>query len=301
MICVLGNFVVDLTGRSAHLPVAGETVIGSFFKMGPGGKGANQAVAAKRAGADVTLITRIGQDVFGEFAKENFRKEGLDSELIFEDPSTETGAALIMVDDESQNKILVVPGACAGFTQEELDRAEAAIAKASYFLTQLETNLLAIEQGITMAHEHGVPVVLNTAPIQEIPAGLLAKVTLVTPNEIEAEILTGVKVDTLEDCHRAADWFFDQGVRQVVITLGGRGVYANDGTDSLLLPVHPVKAVDTTGAGDAFNGAMVAALAEGRPFFEAIRFANVAAGLAVTRFGTAPAMAYREEILEAFS
>jgi ribokinase len=295
-ICVLGSFVVDLTSRAPHLPVEGETVIGTVFKMGPGGKGSNQAVAAARSGGKVKLITKVGNDVFGSVAIDNFKKEGLFSDLIFVDNEIETGTALIMVNDNSANSILVVPGACNHIQPDEMKLTEATIASAAIFLTQLETNLSAIIQGIDTAHANGVPVVLNTAPIQQIPDELLAKVDIVTPNEIEAQILTGIEIKTIEDCNLAAEYFFSKGVKKVVITLGKNGVYANDSARHCLMPVYKVKAVDTTGAGDAFSGSFVTALAEGQDFFEAVKFGNVSAGLAVTRFGTAPAMAYRDEI-----
>jgi ribokinase len=295
-ICVLGSFVVDLTSRAPHLPVKGETIIGSMFKMGPGGKGANQAVAARRAGGDVQLITKVGRDVFGEIACDNFRKEDLYSDLIFMDDELETGTALIMVDDESANSILVVPGACNNITATEIEQARPVIEQSSILLTQLEINLDATRKAIEIAHAQGVTVVLNTAPVQPVDDDLLAKVDIVTPNEIEAQIMTGIEIRTIEDCRAAADYYFRKGVKKVIITWGKQGVYANDGQQERHFPIIQVKAVDTTGAGDAFSGGFVVALAEGRDFFTAAEFGNVVAGLAVTRFGTAPAMPYREEI-----
>jgi len=295
-ICVLGSFVVDLTSRAPHLPVKGETIIGSMFKMGPGGKGANQAVAARRAGGDVKLITKVGRDVFGEIACDNFRKENLYSDLIFMDEQLETGTALIMVDAESANSILVVPGACNNITTAEIERARPVIESSSILLTQLEINLDATRQAIEIAHAKGVTVVLNTAPVQPVDDDLLAKVDIVTPNEIEAQIMTGIEIKTLEDCRAAADYYFRKGVKKVIITWGKQGVYAHDGKQDRHFPVIKVQAVDTTGAGDAFSGGFVVALAEGRDFFAAAEFGNVVAGLAVTRFGTAPAMPFRDEI-----
>lgn len=295
-ICVLGSFVVDLTSRAPHLPVQGETIIGSMFKMGPGGKGANQAVAAQRAGGDVKLITKVGRDVFGEIACENFRKENLFSDLIFIDEQLETGTALIMVDDESANSILVVPGACNNITAAEIELARPVIESASILLTQLEINLDATRKAIEIAHAKGVTVVLNTAPVQPVDDELLAMVDIVTPNEIEAQIMTGIEIKSLDDCRAAADYYFSKGIKKVIITWGKQGVYAHDGMQERHFPVIKVQAVDTTGAGDAFSGGFVVALAEGRDFFAAAEFGNVVAGLAVTRFGTAPAMPYRDEI-----
>ncbi len=295
-ICVLGSFVIDLTSRAPHLPVRGETVIGSMFKMGPGGKGANQAVAAKRAGGAVTLITKVGRDVFGEVAIRNFQQEGLFSEYIFQDEAIETGTALIMVDDASANSILVVPGACNNILPAEIEKARLVIEGAGILLAQLEINLPATRQAIEYAHARGVTVVLNTAPVQPVDDDLLAMVDIVTPNEVEAQILTGIPIRTLADCRAAAGYFFRKGVRQVVITWGKNGVYAHDGRREAHIPIAPVEAIDTTGAGDAFNGGLVTALAEGRDFFQAAVFGSIVAGLSVTRFGTAPAMPHRDEI-----
>lgn len=298
-ICVLGSFVVDLMSRTPHLPVKGETVIGTLFQMGPGGKGSNQGVAAKRAGGDVTMITKVGRDVFGEVAIRNFRQEGLYSDLIFLDDEKETGTALIMVDDDSANKIVVVPGACSHILPDEIEQARSAIEGASIFLTQLEINMAAIRQAIGIAHAKGVTVVLNTAPVQPVEDDLLAMVDIVTPNEVEASSLTGVSVTRVEDCREAAEHFFAKGVKKVVITLGDKGVYAHDGIRDALFPIIPVQAVDTTGAGDAFSGGFAVALAEGQDFFEAVIFGSIAAGLSVTRVGTAIAMPLREEIDQA--
>jgi ribokinase len=295
-ICVMGSFVVDLTSRAPHLPVKGETVMGSMFKLGPGGKGANQGVAAKRAGGDVTMVTKVGRDVFGDVAMNNFKKEGIYSKYIFEDDKLETGTALIMVDDEGSNSILVVPGACANITQEEIESCRPLLQEAAIMLTQLEVNMDATERMVALAHELGVLVILNTAPVQPVKDEMLAKVDIVTPNEVEAGILTGIAVTDIDSAREAAKSFFAKGVKRVVITLGEKGVYCNDGQREALIPVLPVSVVDTTGAGDAFSGAFATALAEGKGFFEAAVFGNVAAGLAVSRFGTAVAMAQRAEI-----
>ena len=295
-ICVLGSFVVDLTSRAPHLPVKGETVIGSMFKMGPGGKGSNQGVAAKRAGGEMTMITKVGKDVFGDVANNNFRQEGMYSEFIFQDDEKETGTALIMVDDESANSILVVPGACYNILPEEIERARPVIEDSAILLTQLEINMPATEAAIRIAHEKGVTVVLNTAPVQPVSDELLSMVDIVTPNEVEAALLTGIPIHSIEDCRAAADVFFGKGVKKVVITWGKNGVYANDGKREVKVPISPVKAIDTTGAGDAFNGGFVVALAEGQDFFRSVVFGSVVAGLSVTKFGTAPSMPFRAEV-----
>lgn len=297
-VCVFGSFVVDLTGRAPHLPVKGETVIGTSFQMGPGGKGSNQAVAASRSGADAVMVTKIGDDTFGTLARDNFKKEHLDSEYIFVDKELSTGTALIMVDEQASNSILVVSGACGNILPEEVNCCAALLEESDYLLTQLEVNMPATEQMIRMAHEKGVKVILNTAPVQSVSDEILSMVDIVTPNEVEASIITGVPIHSMEDCPKAARYFFDKGVKQVIITCGDQGVYCHDGVQDAVISVLPVKAIDTTGAGDAFNGGFVTALWEGKDFFEAAVFGSVTAGIAVTRPGTAVAMPHRREIDE---
>ena len=296
-ITVLGSFVVDLTGRAPHLPVTGETVKGSTFKMGPGGKGSNQAVAAQRAGAEITLITKVGRDTFGKVALDNFKRENMDTKFIFEDKNHETGAALIMVDENtSENKILVLPGACEHITDENVEFARESIENAEVFLTQLEINMEAIEKAIDIAYTKGVITVLNPAPVQPLTDDFLKKIHIITPNEVEASILTGIKIETDEDVRKASEVFLSKGVKNVIITLGGKGVYARTINEEKFIPAIDVKPVDTTGAGDAFNGGFVTALAEGKSFFQAAAFGNVVGALSVTKLGTAPSMPYRDEI-----
>lgn len=301
-ITVLGSFVVDLTGRAPHLPVTGETVKGSTFKMGPGGKGSNQGVAAQRAGADVTMITKVGKDTFGKLALDNFENENMDTRFIFIDESHETGAALIMVDENtSDNKILVLSGACEHITDEDVESARQNIENADVFLTQLETNMDSIVKAIDIAHTKGVTTVLNPAPVQPVSDDLLKKVDIIIPNEVEASILTGVKIETDDDVRKAAGVFLSKGIKKVVITLGSKGVYACTEEAGKFVPPIPVKAIDTTGAGDAFSGGFVTAIAEGKDFFEAVKFGNVVGALSVTKLGTAPSMPYRNEIDNIFS
>lgn len=300
-IVVFGSFVVDLTSRSKGLPLPGQTLLGSSFKMGAGGKGSNQAVAAHRAGADVTLVTKIGQDVFGQVALDFYEKEGMDTRYILKDETRETGAALIMVDEVSaQNEIVVISGACGHITPQDVERVKPLIQGANLLLLQLEVNFDALYSVIDIAHRAGVRIVLNPAPAAEIPDEVLVKVDVITPNETEAEALTGIKIKTQEDAARAAEAFFQKGVGQVVITLGHMGAFASDGQRSELLPRLPVDAVDTTGAGDAFNGGFVMALDRGFDLFTALRYGNVTGALSVTRPGTAPSMPSRAEIDEMY-
>jgi len=296
-IVVFGSFVVDLTSRSEGLPVPGQTILGSSFKMGPGGKGSNQAVAAHRAGADVTLVTKVGKDVFGKVALDFYKGEGMNTDYILEDEARETGVALILVDEKSaQNEIVVVPAACSNITMDEVEKCRGLIENASILLLQHEINFDAQYKVIDIAHKAGVKIVLNPAPACEVPEEILAKIDIVTPNETEAQVLTGVEVKTLEDAQKAAKVFIEKGVKNVVITMGSLGAFATDGVKSELVPRLSVNAIDTTGAGDAFNGGFVMALSEGRDLFEALRYGNATGALSVTKLGTAPAMPRREEI-----
>ena len=296
-IVVFGSFVVDLTSRSAGLPVPGQTILGSSFKMGPGGKGSNQAVAAHRAGANVTLVTKVGKDVFGKVATDFYKSEGMNVDYILEDDARETGVALILVDENSaQNEIVVVPAACSNITMAEVEKCRSLIENASILLLQHEINFDAQYAVIDIAHKAGVKIVLNPAPATEVPDEILKKIDIVTPNETEAQVLTGVEVKKLEDAQKAAKVFLDKGVKNVVITMGSLGAFATDGEKSELLPRLSVNAIDTTGAGDAFNGGFVMALSEGKDLFEALRYGNATGALSVTKLGTAPAMPCRAEI-----
>ncbi len=296
-VTVFGSFVVDLMGRTPHLPVPGETVKGSMFKMGPGGKGFNQGVAAHKAGADVTMVTKLGKDSFANVALDAMKELNMKQDYVFVTEEAETGCALILVDENtSQNEIVVLLGACNTITDDEVDSLTNILKDSEYLLTQLETNVSATNRVIDIAHKNHTKVILNTAPVQPIEDEVLKKVYLITPNEVEAEILTGIPVDSKENADKAADWFFEKGVENVLITLGGRGVYIATNEKREIIPAYHVEAIDTTGAGDAFNGGLVAALAEGKNLWEAAAFANALAAIAVQRLGTTPAMPTREEI-----
>ncbi len=296
-VTVFGSFALDLASRAGHLPKPAETVIGSSFEMGPGGKGSNQGVAAHRAGANLCMITKIGDDVFGKVALDFYKSEGMNTDFIFIDKQKETGTALIMVDENSgQNQILVVPGACANLTDEDLEKARPAIESSKIILLQLEVNLEANWKAIDMASKSGVRVVLNTAPARTVPDEILAKVDILTPNEVEASVLSGVEVITPDDAKRAADVLQAKGVNEIIITLGKQGAFVRSENRDVVIPRRVVTAVDTTGAGDAFNGAFVTALAEGMDTIAAAEFANAAGALSVTKIGTARAMPYRKDI-----
>ena len=299
-IVVFGSFVVDLMGRGPHLPVPGETVKSGFFKMGAGGKGFNQGVAAHKSGGDVTMIKKLGKDTFAEIALGTMRELGMDTSRVIQTEEYATGVALIEVDENSgQNAIMVIPSACDRISDAEVAALKEVIEGADILLTQLETNMSSIRGVIDMAYAAGKTIILNTAPVQPVEDALLSKVTIVTPNEVEASILTGVKVVDEQSAAQAADWFFQRGVKKVVITMGGMGAYVADGTRAELTPAFRVNAIDTTGAGDAYNGGFVTALSEGNDIFAAARFAAATAALSVQKMGTTPSMPTREEI-EAF-
>ena len=298
-ITVMGSFIVDLMARAPHLPEHGETVKGSHFQMGPGGKGSNQGVAASRSGASVTMITKIGTDPFAQIAMESFQREGMDMRFILRDERYPTGTALIMVDENtSENQIVVTIGACEHISPKEIESARAQIEGSRVLLTQLETNFDAVENVVNIAHAKGVKVILNPAPAppKPLPDSLLAKIDIITPNETEASILTGIKVADMDDAKKAARALKAKGIENVIITMGSKGALVL--TDSTEYVVDPIKVtvVDTTGAGDAFNGGLATALAEGLDIAEAVRFANATGALSVTKLGTAPAMPYRNEI-----
>ena len=262
---VFGSFVVDLMARSPRLPVPGETVKGSVFKMGPGGKGFNQGVAAHKAGADVTMISKVGRDSFGEVAFNTMRELQMDTSHMFVTDDTETGCALILVDEKtSQNEIIIVPGACSTITEEEVKNIEAVLKEAEYVLLQLEVNQEANELVAELACKHGCKVIVNTAPYAPVTDEFLSKAYMVTPNEVEAEEITGVPVKDLESAKKAAAYFYDRGVKEVLITLGSRGVFVSSGGREEIIPCFKVEAVDTTGAGDAFNGGLLKAGIYGR-------------------------------------
>jgi ribokinase len=301
-VVVFGSFVVDLMARIPHLPVPGETVKGPMFKMGPGGKGFNQGAAAHKAGADVTMVTKIGKDSFGDIALHTMDELGMTKEHVFISEEDKTGIALILVDENtSQNEIAIVSGACGTITEKDTNSVKELIRESEYILLQLEVNQDANERIAEYACENGVKVIINTAPYSKISDEFLSKAYMVTPNEVEAEALTGIKVEDLESAKKAATIFKKKGVKKVLITLGEKGVFISDDDKDEILPAFHVNAVDTTGAGDAFNGGFITALAEGKDEWEAAKFANAAAALSVQKLGTTPSMPARKEIDEFLS
>lgn len=296
-VTIVGSFNMDLAVRTPHIPVAGETILGGGFKTGPGGKGANQAVAAARLGAETAMLVKLGKDVFGDIAEQNLRREGVSPELILRSEESHTGVAFIIVEDSGENTIVVAGGTNFLLSVADAERARAAIQQAGVMLAQLEIPLETVAQAVRIAHEAGVKVILNPAPGQTLANELLSLVDVLTPNETEAQLITGLPVTNLEEAEAAARRLLQAGVGAAVITLGSKGALVATPEFVQHVPGRQVKVVDTTGAGDAFSGALAVALAEGQELVPAVAFANCAAALQVTRFGTAPAMPYRDEVL----
>ncbi|MCO5072320.1 MAG: ribokinase [Rhizobiaceae bacterium] len=296
-VVVLGVFVADTAYRAPRAPRMGETVMGSSFKLGPGGKGSNQAVAAGRLGADVTFITRLGRDPFADMALATWQDAGVKPAVI-ETPESYTGAAYIFVEETTgNNAIIVCPGAATLISPADIDSHARLIRDAGVFVTQLEQPIEAAMRALAIAHEAGVTTILNPAPAATLPEGIFALCDYVTPNETEAEELTGVKVDDLEGAKSAAEVLLRKGARAAVITLGEKGALLHSADISELVPaVNAGAVVETTGAGDAFNGGFAFALARGDSPLDAVRFACAVAGISVTRAGTAPSMPTLNEV-----
>ena len=296
-VMIIGSYNTDLAVRTPRMPVGGETILGGGFKIGPGGKGANQAVAAARLGAHTSMLVRLGSDLFGDQAADNLRKEGVSPDYLLRSSDSHTGVAFIIVDDQGENMIVVAGGANNQLSAADVQQARPAIEQAGVLLLQLEIPMEAVEAAVRIARQAGVKVILNPAPGRKLDAALLRMVDVLTPNETEAQIITGLPVESPAQAEAAARSLLAAGVGAVVITLGGKGALAVTPDSVQHVPGRPVQVVDTTGAGDAFSGALAVALAEGQALVPAVAFANAAAALQVTRFGTAPAMPYREEVL----
>ena len=300
-ISILGIFVADLTFRTDRMPLKGETFIGNSFKIGPGGKGSNQAVANRRAGAETIFISKIGKDTFGEMAMKLYADEGINAEYVWEIADMATGAASIVVNEEtSENVIIVVPGAADAMVPDDLNTAEAGIAKSAFFMASLEVPIPVMKRGLEVAKRNGVPTILNPAPAAILPDEVYGLSDYFTPNETEAAMLAGISVETVEQAEIAAKIILERGVKTVVITLGKLGVYVRNAEISQHVPSFDMgeQVLDTTGAGDAFNGGFAHALAEGMSLIEAVRFGSATAAISVTRLGTAPAMPFNKEILD---
>jgi len=296
-IVVFGSINMDLVARTPRLPAPGETLTGYSFTTVPGGKGANQAVACARLGVPTRMVGRVGGDVFGDALLENLKSNAVDPSYVVRDEEVASGVALIAVDDLAENNIIVIPGANGRVGPDDLDRLRRALKDASILLLQLEIPLEMVIAAARMAHELGVTVILDPAPAQQLPDALYPWVDILTPNQTEAGVLAGFSVADLGSTSQAARVLLGRGVQRVIIKLGEQGAYVATATSSQHHPAIPVVAIDTVAAGDAFNGALAAALIEGVSFDEAVQWGLAGGALAVTKAGAQAAMPERAALL----
>jgi ribokinase len=295
-IIVIGSSNTDMVIKSKKLPVPGETILGGIFLMNPGGKGANQAVAAVRLGGNVTFVTKTGNDMFGAEALQQFGNEGIDTRYIIKDTKNPSGVALINVDENGENSISVAPGSNGTLSAYDINDEVFETNPADIFLMQLEIPVGTVEFVAEKAAGKGNRVILNPAPARQLSDELLSCLYLITPNETEAGIMTGIKVHDVMTAEKAALKLRDKGVKNVIITMGASGAYILSDSKSEMIPVIPVQAIDTTAAGDVFNGALAVAVSEGKELGDAVVFANKAASISVTRMGAQASAPYRTEI-----
>lgn len=295
-IVVVGSTNTDMVIKAARLPQPGETILGGRFFMFPGGKGANQAVAAARLGGQVTLVANTGNDVFGKQSISQFKQEAIDTTYIGRDPENPSGVALIGIDAKGENSILVAPGANAALSEADVDRAAPALQAADVVLVQLEVPLPTVLHLVRRCAGWGRRLVVNPAPAHPLGDGFYQNLYAITPNETETELLTGIRVTDEESARRAAEVLLGRGVQHVIITLGARGAYLHNARQSVLIPAPPVEAVDTTAAGDVFNGALAVGIAESLLMEQAIGRACRAAAISVTRMGAQASAPYRNEL-----
>ena len=293
-ILVIGSSNTDMTIKSERLPAPGETILGGKFLMGAGGKGANQAVAARRLGGDVTFVCKVGRDIFGDNAIKGYEKEGIDTSHILRSDAP-SGVALILVDAKAENSIAVAPGANGDLTPADIRNLRDVIAGASYLILQLEVPVETVLEAARIAHEAGVYVILNPAPACPLPEELFKYLSLITPNQTETALMTGIEADEAS-LDRAVDALRAKGVQDVIVTLGSRGSLVCTGGKREFVPACKVKAVDTTAAGDTFCGALCVALSEGKSLTEAAAFATKASALAVQKMGAQDSIPYRKDI-----
>ena len=293
-ILVIGSSNTDMTIKSERLPAPGETILGGKFLMGAGGKGANQAVAARRLGGDVTFVCKVGRDIFGDNAIKGYEKEGIDTSHILRSDAP-SGVALILVDAKAENSIAVAPGANGDLTPEDIRNLRGVIAEASYLILQLEVPVETVLEAARIAHEAGVYVILNPAPACPLPGELFKYLSLITPNQTETALMTGIEADETS-LDKAVKALRAKGVKDVIITLGSRGSLVCTGGKNEFVPACKVKAVDTTAAGDTFCGALCVALSEGKSLTEAAAFATKASALAVQKMGAQDSIPYRKDI-----
>jgi len=295
-IVVIGSSNTDLIVRIPRIPKPGETILGGRFMTAAGGKGANQAIAASRAGGEVSFIACLGNDDLGDEALRGFESDGLDTSHIFRETSPPSGVALIFVGDDGENSIAVAGGANMSLTPEKIRKSRQVIEASDILVVQLEIPLDSVMEAAGTASARGIPVLLNPAPALELPNVLLAQLSFLTPNESEAELLTGIPVTNSESARKAAADLRERGVKTVIVTMGRRGAFVSSAEMEDMVPGFEVEAADTTAAGDVFNGALSVAVSERRPLPEAVRFACAAAALSVTKEGAQPSVPLRNEI-----
>ena len=297
-VVVVGSFMMDLVIKADRRPQKGETLIGQQFGMFGGGKGNNQAIAAVRLGGDVTMVGRLGMDSFGDTLMDALVEEGVEIRFIVRDAEVGTGVGSPVIDADGDNSIIIVPRANMRLSAADVDRAASAISDSDVLLLQLEVPIAASQRAAEIAKSSGTKVILNPAPAQDLPDSFLAQVDILTPNQVEAEFLSGVEVSDSEGAERAARILLDRGVSAAILTLGeGGALLFKDGLTTSI-PAYRVNVVDTTAAGDAFCGALATALARGEALEDAVVFANAAGALAVTVLGAAPSMPTAQQITE---
>ena len=297
-VAVVGSFMMDLVVQCNHLPLGGQTVVGQDFVTFVGGKGSNQAIAAARLGADVSMIGRLGADSFGDELLKNLLAEGVNSQFVVRDTEMGTGVAMITVDKNGNNTIVAVPKANMSLNPDNIDQAESEIAAVDILLLQLEVNLSAVQRAAEIAKANDVPVLLNPAPAHQIPVELMNLVDIIVPNETETEFLTGCRLTDMETIKSAARHLLAESAPTVILTLGDQGALLATAEDIQLFPSYSVKAVDATAAGDAFCGTLAVSIARGDSWESAVNFANAAGALTVTKLGAAPSIPMREQVIE---
>ncbi|WP_085537653.1 ribokinase [Massilibacteroides vaginae] len=295
-ILVVGSSNTDMVIKTKHLPRPGETVLGGTFFMNPGGKGANQAVSVARLGGQVSFVCKTGNDIFGHQSQQLFEEEGIDTSYVFSDNKSPSGVALITVDEQAENCIVVASGANANLLPVDLASIETFIDKFDIVLMQLEIPMDTVEYVAELAYKKNKKVILNPAPAHHLSSSLLKHLYIITPNETEAEMISGVKIINQETAERAAKVIIEMGVQNVIISLGSKGALAYCKSEQKLIPAFKVEAVDTTAAGDIFNGALALALSEGRSIVESVQFACKASAISVTRVGAQASAPYRNEV-----
>lgn len=296
-IVVVGSSNTDMIVKVPRIPRPGETILGGRFSTAAGGKGANQAVAAARSGASVTFIARVGDDALGRQTLRTLKDEGIDLDYVRIDSVESSGVALILVDESGENSIAVASGANARLSPDDVGAAEGVIRDVDILLMQLETPIATVAAAAGIAERAGVKVIVNPAPACHLDDAFLETVSVITPNESELELLTGIPALDPGSVDRGALTLLNKGLDAVIVTMGSKGAYLKTQNEAMIIPAFPVEAVDTTAAGDVFNGALSVALAEGQSWANAIRYANAAAAISVTRLGAQPSVPRREDIL----